>query len=438
MPVNTAVPGAYQYFPLNTPPPGATLSPETYPQNRNVPHLFRPITLRGVTFPNRIFVSPMCQYSSDNGHATDWHLVHLGGFATRGAGAIIVEATAVVPEGRISAEDAGLWVESQIAPIKRCVDFVHAQGVKIGIQLAHAGRKASAHAPWVYEPADTLKTAPKRLASAEENGWPEDVFGPSAISYSDSFATPKELTVDGIKSMIDAFVASTHRALQAGFDFIEIHAAHGYLFHSFMSPLSNVRKDEYGGSYENRTRFIKEVVQAVRGVIPKDMPLFCRLSASDWAPGIPEKDDGGVYRQWGSEQTTRLAKELTELGVDLIDVSSSGNWEKQAIPVGPGYQVPFSEDIKKAHPEVVTGTVGMILQPKQANEIIEKNRADVVLLARELLRNPNFVLTAASELGVAVKPANQYERAWTRVLRPKDSDQAAQELLAKQSKGDSA
>ncbi|KZV73691.1 FMN-linked oxidoreductase [Peniophora sp. CONT] len=438
MPINTPVPGAYQFFPLNTPQPGATLNTEKYPQNHHIPPLFRPITLRGVTFPNRIFVSPMCQYSSDNGHATDWHLVHLGGFASRGAGAIIVEATAVVPEGRISPEDAGLWTDSQIAPIKRCVDFAHGQGVKIGIQLAHAGRKSSVQAPYIYAPADTLESLPKNVAGADEHGWPDSVFAPSEIPWSGSYAQPKALTVDGIKTVIAAHVASTKRAVQAGFDFIEIHGAHGYLHHSFMSPLSNTRTDQYGGSYENRTRFVKEAIEAVRGAMPEEMPLFCRLSASDWAPEVPEKDQDGTYRQWGPEQTTRLAKELSQMGVDLVDVSSAGNYAKQKITVSPGYQVPFSEAIKKAHPDLVTGTVGMILEPKQANEVIEQGRADVVLLAREFLRNPNFVLTAAMELGVAVKPANQYERAWTRVLRPRDNDKAADEQSRKQSKIDSA
>ncbi|KXN88758.1 Putative NADPH dehydrogenase C23G7.10c [Leucoagaricus sp. SymC.cos] len=402
--VNRPVPGAREFYPLNEPEIGTLWDTDT-----ESPALFKPLTLRGVTFKNRIWVSPMCQYSSDNGHATDWHLVHLGGFATRGVGAIIVEATAVVPEGRIAPEDA-----TQIEPLRRIISFVHAQGTKIGVQLAHAGRKASTLSPWVQRRAG--KGAPS-TATEEENGWPGQVYGPSEISYNKGlFPDPKQMTEEDINKVITAFVESAKRAEKAGVDFIEIHAAHGYLLHSFASPLSNTRSDIFGGqSLENRLRVISTLVRKLREVWSK--PLFVRISATDWAEG-PEQGLNGQWLQWGIEQSKILAGRLQELGVDLIDCSSGGNWAKQSIPLGPGYQVPFAAELKQAHPELPIGTVGQITEPEQAESYLKERKADVILLARELLRNPHWPLTAAQKLGVRVKPANQYERAWTAVSTP--------------------
>ncbi|KAH8835474.1 NADH:flavin oxidoreductase/NADH oxidase [Flagelloscypha sp. PMI_526] len=376
--VNVSVPGATQFYPLNKPIIGSPLSSK----DEELPALFKPLTLRGLTFKNRIFVSPMCQYSSDNG------------FASRGAGAILTEATGVVPE------------DSQIPPLKRIVDFCHAQGTPIGIQLAHAGRKASTLAPWVHSRAGHTT---RWEASKEENGWPDEVYGPSAIPFSDAYPTPKALDKAGIERIRIAFRDAVKRSETAGFDFIELHFAHGYLLHTFLSPLSNQRNDEYGGSLENRMRLALELVKEVRAAWP-DKPLFVRISASDWGEGDEQID--GEWKWWGIEQSKVLAGELAKLGVDLIDVSSGGMWTKAKYVVGDGYQVPFAEAIKKAHPNLVTGTVGMIREPEQAEGYLKEGKADVVFLARELIRRPHFPLYAAKKLGVTVKAANQYERAW--------------------------
>ncbi|KAK1234993.1 hypothetical protein PQX77_001795 [Marasmius sp. AFHP31] len=287
--VNHGAPGVEGYFPLNDPPIGTSRE-----KDQDVPILFQPITIGGVTFKNRIFVSPMCQYSSDNGHATDWHLVHIGvRFASRGVGAICMEATSVVPEGRISPEDAGLWTDSQIAPLKRIVNFAHAQGVKIGVQLAHAGRKASTYATWVQTAAGGMNA--RKLASKEENGWPDEVVGPTSTPWTDGYPVPKELTKEQLTEIEDAFVSAIERAEQAGFDFIEIHGAHGYLIASFVSPLSNTRTDEFGGqSLENRLRFPLSLISRCRSAWGK--PLFVRISATDWAEG-PEKAADNTWAQ---------------------------------------------------------------------------------------------------------------------------------------------
>ncbi|KAF9535638.1 putative NADH:flavin oxidoreductase 2 [Crepidotus variabilis] len=349
----------------------------------------------------------MCQYSSDNGHATDWHLIHLGGFATRGVAAVTVEATAVVPEGRISPEDAGLWTDTQIEPLKHIVNFSHAQTTKIGIQLAHAGRKASTRAPWVQR---QISKGGSSIATKEEGGWPDNVYAPSAIKFSPTYPEPKAMTDQQIHELEDAFLAAVERAKKAGFDFIEIHGAHGYLLHNFLSPLSNIRDDKWGGqALENRLRLTLQLVKRVREAWSG--PLFVRLSATDWAEGL-EKDENGHWKQWGIEQTIILVGKLKELGVDLIDVSSGGNWVEQQIPLGPGYQVPFAEAVKKAHPDIAIGAVGLIQEPVQANEIIKNKQADIVFLARQLLGNPHWALHAAKELGFKPKAANQYERAW--------------------------
>ncbi|TFK36943.1 hypothetical protein BDQ12DRAFT_686131 [Crucibulum laeve] len=406
--VNRAVPGVHQYFPLNEPKIGSLL------HDQESPLLFRELKLRGITFKNRIFVSPMCQYSSDNGHATDWHLVHIGGFATRGVGAICMEATAVVPEGRISPEDAGLWTDSQIEPLRKIVNFCHAQGTKIGVQLAHAGRKASTRAPWVQKKAGK---GASHVASTEEGGWPHEVYGPSSIPFSNTYPTTKELTEEDLSRVEEAFISAVERSEKAGFDFIEIHAAHGYLLHSFVSPLSNTRNDQYGGQdLENRLRYPLRLIAACRKAWPTK-PFFVRISASDWAEG-PERTEDGVWRQWGIEQSTFLVGKLQDLGVDLVDCSSGGNWVKQAIPIKPGYQVPFAAELKRAYPSMTIGAVGLITEPRIAESYLTSKQANVIFLARELIRNPHWPLSAAQVLGIRVKAANQYERGWAEVPLP--------------------
>ncbi|CAE7095071.1 unnamed protein product [Rhizoctonia solani] len=398
---NVPVPGVDEYYPLNDPPIGTPYSSEDFPQNKHLPKLFTPYSIRDVEFKNRIWV-----YSAVDGHMTDWHLVHLGGFATRGAGAIILEATAVTPEGRITPECTGIWSDTHIAPMKRVVDFAHGQGTAIGIQLAHAGRKASTLAPWVQARREHAagQGAESVVAREVEGGWPAN----------DNYPTPKPLSVEGIKEIVQAYVDAVERCKKIGFDFIEIHGAHGYLIHSFYSPISNKRTDEYGGSLSNRLRLALEIARAIRKVW--DKPLFFRLSATDWAK--EEKNASGEWVSWGIEQTIELSKLLSEEGVDLVDVSSGGNYVGQQIAVGPGYQVPFAKQIKESLPNLSVASVGLITDPRQSEEILASGSADVLLYARELLRHVDFPLFAAQELGVAVKPADQYERAWGRMLTP--------------------
>ncbi|EGO05331.1 hypothetical protein SERLA73DRAFT_174441 [Serpula lacrymans var. lacrymans S7.3] len=413
--LNTAAPGVDGYFPLNEPEIGtAYRNTDVFPSNETLPVLFQPLTIKNVTFKNRIFVSAMCQYSSDNGHATDWHLVHLGGFATRGSGAITVEATAVVPEGRLSAQDAGLWEDSQIAPLKRIVNFVHSQGTKIGIQLAHGGRKASTLPPWVYANAAGTYKADTYVIQEDEGGFADKIYGPSEISFADNYPHPKAMTEVEMQRVEDAFIAAIERCKAIGFDFIELHAAHGYLFHNFLSPLSNARADGYGGSLANRLRFPLRVIERAREAWA-EKPLFVRISATDWAEG-PEMDDSGNWRQWGIEQSKVFVGEMEKLGVDLVDASSGGNWVKQRISLGHGYQVQFGEALKKAYPNLAIGTVGLLVDPVQIESYLKDGKADIVFLARALMRDPHWPMTAAQALGVAVKPANQYERAWPAML----------------------
>jgi 2,4-dienoyl-CoA reductase-like NADH-dependent reductase (Old Yellow Enzyme family) len=351
-------------------------------------HLFSPLDIRSVMLPNRIVVSPMCQYSSEDGFANDWHLVHLGSRAVGGAGLVMAEATAVVPEGRISPQDLGLWKDEHIEFLSRITSFIASQRAIPAIQLAHAGRKASTRRPW-----EGGGTAP-----IEEGGW-LPVYGPSAIPFSERALTPEQMSCDEIRRITQAFADAASRALRAGFKIVEIHGAHGYLLHAFLSPLSNNRTDEYGGSYENRTRFVKEVTRAVRQVWPDELPLFMRLSSTDWV-------EGG----WDVDQTVLLAQELQELGVDLIDCSSGGTVAGASIPIGPGYQVSFAQAVRQGG--VLSGAVGMITEPEQADEIIRSGKADVVLLARELLRDPYWPMRAAKTLGVEHALPKQYERAW--------------------------
>lgn len=350
-------------------------------------HLFDELKIRSVTLRNRIVVSPMCQYSSVDGFATDWHLVHLGSRAVGGAAAVIAEASAVTAEGRISPADLGIWKDAHIEPLARIAAFIRGQGAAPGIQLAHAGRKASVKRPW----------AGGGAVSDAEGGWTP--VAPSAVAFEERYRTPKELDEHGIREIVEAFAAAAARAKRAGFQLVEIHAAHGYLIHEFLSPLSNRRTDAYGGSLENRTRFAREVVSAVREAWPAELPLFVRISATDWVPG-----------GWDAEQSVELAKQLKGLGADLIDCSSGGSSPDAKIPMGPGYQVPFAEKVRR-EAGVMTGAVGMITGAKQADDIIREGKADVVLLAREFLREPYWPIHAAKELGREIAWPPQYLRA---------------------------
>ena len=349
--------------------------------------LFTPLKLRGITLRNRIAVSPMCQYSSVDGFATDWHLVHLGSRAVGGAGLVMMEATAVTAEGRITYGDHGLWKDEHIAMLSRITSFIKAQGAVAGVQIAHAGRKASCELPW---------NGGKAIAPDATNGW--QIVAPSALSFHEGDPVPHALTKEEIAALTKAFVATAQRALKAGFEVLELHAAHGYLLHEFLSPLSNKRNDDYGGSFENRVRFVLEVTDAVRTVWPENLPLFVRISATDWA-------EGG----WDDTQSVQLAKILKTKGVDLIDCSSGGLVEHAKIPTGPGYQVPFSVRIKQ-EAAMVTGAVGMITNAEQAEQIIANGEADIVLLARAELHDPYWAHHAAEALLGEARPPVQYER----------------------------
>jgi 2,4-dienoyl-CoA reductase-like NADH-dependent reductase (Old Yellow Enzyme family) len=352
-----------------------------------MPSLFDPITFRGLSLSNRILVSPMCEYSCEDGLANEWHLVHLGSRAVGGAGLIFTEATAVTPEGRISPQDLGIWSDRHIEPLARAVRFIHAQGRPAGIQLAHAGRKGSTTRPW----------DPPGAVLPENGGWVP--VGPTSAAFADGFPIPAPLDEAGIRAVIAAFRSAAERALTAGFDVAEVHAAHGYLIHEFLSPLSNARTDGYGGSFENRVKLCLEVVDAVRGVWPERLPVFVRISSTDWTAG-----------GWDLEQSVELARRLRDRGVDLIDCSSGGNVSSATIPLGPGYQVPFAERIRR-DVGIATGAVGLITDARQADEIVSSGRADCVLLARELLRDPYWPLRAARELGREIDWPPQYLRA---------------------------
>ena len=348
--------------------------------------LFEPLAVRDLQFRNRIFVSPMCEYSSDDGFANDWHLVHLGSRAVGGAALVLTEAAAVTADGRISPADLGIWKDEHVEFLARIFRFVDQQGAVPGMQLAHAGWKASTEKPW-------LGNGP-----ASQGGW-SPIFSPSAIPFTQGWQTPVALDEAGIAAIARAFRAAAQRALQAGARVVEIHSAHGYLLHSFLSPIANKRTDRYGGSFENRTRFLRDTVACVREVWPEKFPLFVRISASDWM-------EGG----WTIEESVELARRLKEQAVDLIDCSSGGISLQAKIAVGPGYQVPFAERIRR-ETGILTGAVGLITTPEQAEGILRKGQADAVLLARELLRDPYFPLRAAHELGQDVAWPNQYLRA---------------------------
>jgi 2,4-dienoyl-CoA reductase-like NADH-dependent reductase (Old Yellow Enzyme family) len=350
--------------------------------------LFSPFTIRSTTFTNRAWVSPMCQYSATNGVVGAWHLVHLGSFATGGAGLVMAEASAVTPEGRITNACAGLWNEEHVVAWRAITDFIHTQTSKVGIQLAHAGRKASTMRPWD----DHV------VATESEDSW--EAVAPSALAF-DGYPVPHVLTREEIGALVGHFADAADRALRAGFDLVEIHAAHGYLFHEFLSPLSNQRHDDYGGSLENRSRLLLRVVGAVRERIGDDVALFVRISASDYT-------EGG----WDLDQSVELAKMLRDASVDLIDVSSGGNVASATIPVGPGYQVPFAHEIRDKV-SIATSAVGLISEPAHAEQILQDGSADAVMLARASLRNPRWALNAAESLGEVIYWPVQFERART-------------------------
>jgi len=349
--------------------------------------LFDTLTIRGVTFKNRIAVSPMCQYSAQDGFANDWHLVHLGSRAIGGASLVIAEATAVEARGRISPSDLGIWHDAHIEPLARIVRFLEEHGAVAGIQIAHAGRKAATGRPW---------EGGKPLAD-EAGGW--DVVGASPIPFDDQHRVPHELSVDEIAGIREQFCAAAQRALSAGFRYLELHAAHGYLLHSFLSPLSNQRTDAYGGSFENRARFLLETVRALRALWPRDRVFGVRLSCTDWVPG-----------GWTIEDTVQLAQLLEREDIDLIDCSAGGNVAKAIIPTGPGYQVGFAEAVKRAT-KLHVAAVGLITEAQQANAIIAENKADFVFLARQFLRDPYFGINAARALGHKPVVPPQYGRA---------------------------
>lgn len=351
-------------------------------------HLFSPLKIRDVTFRNRIGVSPMCQYSSNDGYSSDWHMVHLGSRAVGGAGLVMAEATAVTPEGRITPHCLGLWKDAHVDGLRKITGFIKKQGAVAGIQLAHAGRKASMQKP----------SEGGKYLSERDGGWTP--FAPSPLPFAADHAAPLEMLEADIQKLIEAFVKAGLRAVKAGFQVIEIHAAHGYLLHEFLSPLSNRRADQYGGAFENRARLLLDIAEQMQGVLPRDIVLAARLSCRDWAAG-------GVTL----EESILLSSELKKRGVDLIDCSSGFVVPDEQIPFAPGFQVPFAREIREKS-TVLTAAVGMITDPKQADEIIRGGSADIVLLGREMLRNPYWPLHAAQALGVKIDPAEQYLRAY--------------------------
>lgn len=369
---------------LRISPSSTLLAPEREPEA--IAPLFRPLQLRGITLRNRIMVAPMCQYSAEDGFANDWHLVHLGSFAIGGAALVMTEATAVEARGRISPQDLGIYRDEHIEPLARITRFIKAQDVVPAIQLAHAGRKASTYRPW----------SGNGEVSVEEGRW--QTVGPSELRFAENYPLPHALTQAEIQEIVLNFQKAAQRALQAGFEVIEIHGAHGYLIHEFLSPLSNQRTDEYGGSLANRMRLLLEIVDATRQVLPAEFPLLVRLSATDWT-------EGGVTIQ----DTVEVSKALKEHGVDLVDVSSGGNVLAK-VPLAPGYQVPFAEQVRR-EAGVPTAAVGLITEPQQANDIVKKGQADMVALARELLRNPHWPLSAAHALRHDIDWRPQHVRA---------------------------
>jgi len=351
--------------------------------------LLQPLVIRGVTLRNRILVSPMCQYSSDDGFANDWHLVHLGARAVGGAAAVLTEAAAVTADGRISAADLGIYKDAHVDMLSRIFRFVEQQGAVPGMQLSHAGRKASTAEPWKGS----------RPVDPANGGW-TPIWGPSAESFREGWQTPREMSLADIRAVVEAFGTAAQRLLAAGGRIAEIHAAHGYLLHEFLSPLSNHRTDAYGGTFDNRIRVVLETVDCVRAVWPQELPLFVRISATDWV-------DGG----WTAEDSVALAKRLKDHGVDLVDCSTGGNVAQAKIPLGPGYQVPYAERVRR-EACILTGAVGLITEASQAEEILQRGQADAIIVARQFLRDPYFALHAAQALGETPPVPVQYQRAF--------------------------
>ncbi|GAA6011472.1 hypothetical protein JCM11491_002798 [Sporobolomyces phaffii] len=418
-------PDASFFVPLDEPSTGTALSANDWPQNRNLAKLFESVNIGPLEFKNRIFVAPMCQYSCEPegervGAVTPWHTVHLGQMAQRGAALVMVEATSVLPNGRISPQDVGLWNDTQRDALKNVFDVIRSLGSRPAIQLAHAGRKASTLSPWIDT--STIKAPLKShvATNGDSFGWTDNVWAPSALSYNDeTFPMPKEMSLDDIEELKEAWKAATIRADQAGADVVEVHAAHGYLIHNFLSPLSNKRTDKYGGSLENRMRLPLEIVDITRANWPKDKALFIRISASDWYPE-GEKNDEGEWISWGIEQSKVFLKEVEKRGVDLLDASSGGLTPKQKIDVRPGYQVHFADELKSVA-SIPVSAVGLITSSKQAEEILQKGQADVITVARHFLRDPSLVLNWAQELDTVVNVPVQYQRAYTRMMtKPED------------------
>ncbi|KAF7173692.1 hypothetical protein CNMCM5623_005912 [Aspergillus felis] len=397
---NKRAPGISYFTPAQEPPAGTAAIPQS--DGSTPPKLFQPLSVRGLTFHNRIGLSPLCQYSADDGHMTPWHMAHLGGIAQRGPGFLMVEATAVEPEGRITPQDLGLWKDSQIEPLSRVIEFVHSQNQLIGVQLAHAGRKASTVAPWL---------SANDTASEKMGGWPDRVKGPTNVPFTERNPVPKEMTKQDIEDLKTAWVAAVKRAVKAGADFIEIHNAHGYLLMSFLSPAVNTRTDEYGGSFENRIRLSLEIAKLTRENVPKDMPVFMRVSATDWLEEVqPHKPS------WRGVDTVRFAKILAETGyIDVLDVSSGGTHSEQHIHAKPGFQAPFAIAVKNAvGDKLAVASVGMIDSAHLANSLLEKDGLDLVLVGRGFQKNPGLVWAWADDLNLEISMANQIRWGFSR------------------------
>ncbi|BCS28576.1 NADH:flavin oxidoreductase/NADH oxidase [Aspergillus puulaauensis] len=392
--------GIPYFTPAQSPAAGTAANPQT--SGNAIPKLYTPLTVRGVTFQNRLGLAPLCQYSAEDGHMTDYHIAHLGGIAQRGPGLMMVEATAVTPEGRITPQDVGLWKDSQIAPMKRVIDFVHSQNQKIGVQIAHAGRKASTIAPWMMSQGV--------IATEKVGGWPEGVVGPSDVPFHESFPVPKAMSKSDIEAFKSSWVDAVKRAVKAGADFIEIHNAHGYLLSSFLSPSANTRNDEYGGSFENRIRLPLEIAQATRDAVGPDTPVFLRVSATDWLEeNLPEQS-------WKLADSVKFAQALAEQGaVDLIDVSSGGVHAEQKVTSGPAFQAPFAIAIKKAvGDKLLVATVGAITNGRQANQLLEQDGLDVALVGRGFQKDPGLAWTFAQHVDTEISMASQIRWGFTK------------------------
>ncbi|KAL0256117.1 NADH-dependent flavin oxidoreductase [Diplodia seriata] len=390
--INTAAPGVSYFTPWQEVPAGTAADPQ--PDGKPIPKLFTPLQIRGMRAQNRIMLSPLCQYSARDGFIGEWHSAHLGGIVSRGPGIAMAEATGVLPEGRITPHCPGLWLDAHVAPWQRVVDFAHTQNQKLGIQLAHAGRKASTVAPYLSFSA---------VAPPSDGGW-TNVKAPSAVPFDDNIHVPRAMTKDDIVEVRDAFAAAARRAVAAGFDFVEIHNAHGYLLHSFLSPVANHRTDEYGGSFENRTRLTLEVVDAVRAAIPDTMPLFLRISATDF---LEEVEGFGPEKSWTLRDTIALAEILAQRGVDVLDVSAGGQHPAQKIKGGPAHQAPFAKAIKeKVGDKLLVATVGTITDGKMANQLLEDG-LDIAAAGRGFQKNPGLVWAWADDLDVQIEAAQQ-------------------------------